>query len=120
MKGVICVQEQNYSASDINTCIQLQLNCEYHNSAFSVYSVYQFINNKYICLILPNEVNNCSYLYVPYQRSTLPLTMAVCTAGNAASTFSLEKRNVVAVFMYFCVDFYFIFDSGVKLSGTCY
>jgi len=43
----------NYSASDINTCIQLQLN-EYHNSAFSVYSVYQFINNKYICLIQPN------------------------------------------------------------------
>jgi hypothetical protein len=42
----------NYLASDINTCIQLQLNCEYHNSEFSVYSVCQFINNKYICLIL--------------------------------------------------------------------
>ena len=44
----------NYLASDIKTCIQLQLNCEYQNSAISVYSVYQFINNKYICLILPN------------------------------------------------------------------
>jgi len=60
----------NYSASDINTCIQLQLNCEYHNSAFRVDSVYQFIKNKYICLILQNGVNNCSYLYVPYQRGT--------------------------------------------------
>ena len=49
MKGVNCVQKQNYLASDINTCIQLQLNCEYHNSEFSVY---QFINNQYICLIL--------------------------------------------------------------------
>jgi len=39
MKGVNCVQEQNYLASDINTCIQLQLNCEYHDSEFSVYSV---------------------------------------------------------------------------------
>jgi len=46
MKGVICVQQQNYSAVDINTCIQFQLNYEYHNNAFSVY---QFINNKYIC-----------------------------------------------------------------------
>jgi len=54
MKGVNCVQKQNYSASDINTRIQLQLNCENHNSEFSVYSVCQFINNKYICLILPN------------------------------------------------------------------
>jgi len=53
MKGVIYVQWQNYSASDINTCIQFQLNYEYHNSAFSVYIVYQFINNKYIWLILP-------------------------------------------------------------------
>ena len=68
MKGVNCVLKQNYFTSDINTCIQLQLNCEYHNSEFSVCSVYQFINNKYICLILPNYVNNCSYLYVPYQR----------------------------------------------------
>ena len=49
MKDVICVQKQNYLASDINTCIQFQLNYEYHHSAFSVYSVYQFINNKYIC-----------------------------------------------------------------------
>ena len=47
---MLCVQEQNNLASDINTCIQLQFNCEYHNSEFSVY---QFINNKYICLILP-------------------------------------------------------------------
>jgi hypothetical protein len=29
------------------------LNYQYHNSAFSVYIVYQFINNKYIWLILP-------------------------------------------------------------------
>ena len=46
------------------------VNCEYHNSEFSVYSVCQFISNKYICLILPNSVNNCSYFYVPYQRGT--------------------------------------------------
>ena len=53
MKGVNSVQKQNYLASDINTRIKLQLNCEYHNSEFCVYSVYQFINNKYTCLILP-------------------------------------------------------------------
>ena len=31
----------------------ISIDCEYHNSEFSVYSVCQFINNKYICLILP-------------------------------------------------------------------
>jgi len=50
---LIVFKKQNYLASDINTRIQLQLNCEYHNSEFSVYSGYQFINNKYICVILP-------------------------------------------------------------------
>jgi hypothetical protein len=53
MKGVNCVQKQNYLASDINTCIQFQLNCEYHNSAFSVYSVYRFLAINTFVLILP-------------------------------------------------------------------
>ena len=43
MKCVVCSGTKLFSLRH-NTCIQLQLNNEYHNSAFSVY---QFINNKY-------------------------------------------------------------------------
>jgi len=38
--GVLIYHKYMYSIS---------VNCEYHNSEFNVYSVCQFINNKYIC-----------------------------------------------------------------------
>jgi len=59
-----------------------------------VFTVFvKFINNKYICLILPNQVNNQLFiLYVPYQRSTQRVFKNVLTAEiRYNSTGFIEK-----------------------------
>ena len=84
------------------------LNYQYHNSAFSVYIVYQFINNKYIWLILPIKWTTV-HTFMCLARGVQIIYFIFYTFPFSISLFILR----VCIYVLFLLEFFPFSDTSL-------